>query len=155
MFSFNHQYRSPRLQWHCLQWHPAFSDTFGMSRMIGLIVNYICLQWQSGYSDTFPLSRGCHCKRGDLYRLQTYWLAVTSQYVTLVTVTQYKAVWLQWHLFDYLNGLSLRKPCLDTVTWLEPSGYIDSFWPSWGCHYMQVGLYPSCAQDAPQEMEGK
>ena len=59
-------YRSPRLQWHWLQWHPAFSDTFGMSQMIGLLLNIFCLQWQSGYSDTFPMSRGCHCKRGDL-----------------------------------------------------------------------------------------
>ena len=60
-------YRSPRLQWHCLQWHPSYSDTFGMSQMIGLLLNYLWLQWQSGYSDTFPMSRGCHCKRGRLY----------------------------------------------------------------------------------------
>ena len=43
-----------RLQWHCLQWHPAYSDTFGMSQMIGLLLNYLWLQWQSGYSDTCP-----------------------------------------------------------------------------------------------------
>ena len=60
------QYRSPRLQWHCLQWHPANSDTFGMSQMIGLVLHSLWLQWQSGYSDTFPTSRGCHCKRGKL-----------------------------------------------------------------------------------------
>ena len=60
-------HRSPRLQWHCLQWHPAYSDTFCMSQMIGLLLNFLCLQWQSGYSDTFSMSRGCHCKRGDLY----------------------------------------------------------------------------------------
>ena len=50
-------YRSPRLQWHWLQWHPAFSDTFGMPQMIGLLLNIFCLQWQSGYNDTFPMSR--------------------------------------------------------------------------------------------------
>ena len=74
-------YRSPRLQWHCLQWHPAYSDTFGMSRMIGLLVNFLCLQWQSGYSDTFPMSRGCHCKRGDLYNYLFYGFLDPSTYV--------------------------------------------------------------------------
>ena len=61
-------YRSPRLQWHCLQWHPAYSDTFGMSQS-GLLLNYHWLQWQLltvtlAYCDTSPVSRGCHCKRG-------------------------------------------------------------------------------------------
>ena len=62
------RYRSPRLQWHCLQWHPAYSDTFGMSQMIGLLLSYLWLQWQSGYSGTCPMSPGCHCKRGPLYQ---------------------------------------------------------------------------------------
>ena len=61
------KYRIPRLQWHCLLWHPVYSDTFGMSQMIGLLLNFLWLQWQSGYSDTFPMSRGCHYKRGPLY----------------------------------------------------------------------------------------
>ena len=26
-------YRFPRLQWHRLQWHPAYSDSFDMSQM--------------------------------------------------------------------------------------------------------------------------
>ena len=63
------KYRSPRLQWHYLQWHPAYSDTFCISQMIDSLLNYLWLQWQSVYSDTFSMSRGCHCKRGPLYNL--------------------------------------------------------------------------------------
>ena len=89
-------YRSPRLQWHCLQWHPltprlqwhfwhvpidwfvtklplwlqwqsGYSDTFGMSQLIGLLLNYL-----SGYSDNlvtvtlFPCPEGVTVRSGDL-----------------------------------------------------------------------------------------
>ena len=36
--------------------------------------------------------------------------------VTLVTVTQYIAIWLHWHFSKFLIGLSYTKKCLDTVT---------------------------------------
>ena len=39
-------YRLSRLQWHRLEWQTAYSDTFGISPMICLLLNYICLQWQ-------------------------------------------------------------------------------------------------------------
>ena len=50
------------LQWHRLQWHPAYCDSFGKFH-----ITQKCRRKQiSAYSDTFPLSRGCHCNRGFL-----------------------------------------------------------------------------------------
>ena len=42
------EYRFPRLQWHRLKWHPAYSDSFDMSQLAFLIYE----KW-FGYSDTF------------------------------------------------------------------------------------------------------
>ena len=38
-------YRLPRLQWHRLQWHPAYGDSFDRSQMAFSISKMMWLQW--------------------------------------------------------------------------------------------------------------
>ena len=114
-------YRSP-----CLQWQPAYSDTLGMSQMIGLLLIYLWLQWQSGYSDTFPMFRVCHCKRGPLYletrsRQSRYLIFVTSIVLSGYQIKDYKVVTIIpylsqggshniWYLLYLYTGPSTQTP---------------------------------------------
>ena len=39
------QYRFPRLQWHWLEWHPGYSDSFDRSQMTSHIPKMMWLEW--------------------------------------------------------------------------------------------------------------
>ena len=103
-------YRSPCLQWHCLQCHPAYSDFFGMSRLIGLLLNYLCLQWQSGYSDTFLMSQGCHCKQGPLYSEYREYKRAKLLHCHNLSNTTFKALclYLRWQSQQSTNTALAR-----------------------------------------------
>ena len=64
-------YSPPHLQWHRLEWHSGYSDSFWVPKRIPSV-------WKSSDrvtladSDTYSLSQQCqkcHCKRGGLYYL--------------------------------------------------------------------------------------
>ena len=61
----------------------------------------------------------------------------------LVTVTQYRAIWLHWHFPKFPIGVSHSRTCLDKVTqyiliWIQWH-FIPC--PGRGCHCKQVSLY--------------
>ena len=49
--------------------------------------------------------------------------------VTLVTVTQFRAIWLQWHFSYFPNGLSYSKICLESN--LDTVTQYGAFWLQW------------------------
>ena len=56
------RYRHTRLEWHHLQRHCAYSDSFDKSHVT---IKCYC-KHISAHSDTFHLCLGCHCNRGCL-----------------------------------------------------------------------------------------
>ena len=61
--------------------------------------------------------------------------------VTLVTVTQYRAIWLQWHFPDFpISNLMVKFSCLQWHS-ISHSLTVTLFGRSWGCHCNRLLLY--------------
>ena len=106
--------RAPRLQWHRLQWHSGYSDSFLVQKKISLLYWKSRLQWHSGYSDTFWPPQHCHCKRGGLY-----WKP--------------RAMPNEWYIKGYVKGeICISKPGNDALNEWYLTGKIcaEPFFPT-------------------------
>ena len=54
-------YRLPRSQWHRLQWHPCYSDTFDSSQMASHESELMSLQWHLLTMTLLLYPEGCPC----------------------------------------------------------------------------------------------
>ena len=75
--------------------------------------------------------------------------------VTLVTVTQYRAIWLQWHFSDFpISNLIVKFSCLQWQS-ISHSLTVTLFGRSRGCHCNRLLLYrkDACFQSFPRQLQ--